>query len=194
MQDSHALLSSDILIELFSYLSAKDWSTVTRLSLNANRLSKSAPVFMLRSWQSDRRFSIPVHLHPLLEERRLMELFVILTLNPSPYFSAVDSSHRTLLDLSVDLHMYRFGEWLVSKGFKSNIDAETMFHCIRNHDIRGAAVLLRCGIPVDRFRSRDDGLNVLSCAVMYGSPALVDMFILRGCSYVLDPLASIWFL
>jgi ankyrin repeat protein len=182
MEASHALLTTDIIIELFSYVSATDWCNLVRACSDVYRLSKAAPKFVLNSWRSSRGFSIPLHLHSLLEERRLIQLFVILSLDPTPYLTAVDSAHRTLLDLAVDSQMYRFAEWLVGKGFKSNIDAETMFHCIRNHDIRGAAVLIKCGIPVDRFRSRDDGLNVLSCAVMYGSPALVDMFILRGCS------------
>ena len=121
-------------------------------------------------------------MHDLLHERRVLELYVILSEDPSKHISAIDDSHRSILDLAVELRMYRVAEWLVTRGFKSNIDAETMFHCIRNHDIRGATILLNCGIPVDRFRSRDDGLNVLTCSVMYGSPALVDMFILRGCS------------
>jgi hypothetical protein len=178
-------LSSDILLEVFSFVSGPDWLKLSLISVETARLAKTAPAFLLKSWNLARNPDIPTHLHEFLLKKRLLELFVILSHNPVPFFPAIDLSHRTLLDLSVDLRMYNFADWLVRRGFKSHIDAETMFNCIRNHDIRGASVLLSCGIPVDRFRSRDDGLNVLTCAVMYGSPALVDMFILRGCSYVI---------
>jgi ankyrin repeat protein len=176
------MLSYDELLELLTFVSARDWENLSRASREAHFICRSASQYILASWKGRRKFHIPKHLHDLIHERRLMELFIILTVDKDPFVPTVDSAHRTLLDFSVDSRMYRLADWLVSIGFKSNIDAETMFHCIRNHDIRGAAILLNCGIPVDRFRSRDDGLNLLTCSVMYGSPALVDMFISRGCS------------
>lgn len=176
--------SCDIFMELLCYVSARDWSTMNLLSRECHRITGDACSYMLKSWTANPEFCIPQLLHQFLNSRKYIELFVILSLDSHRYATILDESHRTLLDLSVDSHMYGFAEWLLGKGFKSNTDAETMFNCIRSHDIRGATVLLNCGIPVDRFRSRDDGLNVLTCSVMYGSPALVDMFILRGCSYV----------
>lgn len=163
---SSILDAADIFMEILCYVTARDWVNITLLSRDFNSVSRRSPTYSLRRWRANSAFTIPDIPHELVIDRKWVQLFVLLSVNTNPFLEKLDSCHRTLLDLSVDLKMYRLAEFLLSKGFISNIDAETMFHCIRNHDIRGATILLNCGIPVDRFRSRDDGLNVLTCSVM----------------------------
>ena len=176
------MLAGDVIVELLGFVDGRDWDSLSRCSKESYHLTHSAISYILNSWVSSQKLVIPQHLHELLHERRLFELYIYLSRDCSSHIGAVDGAHRTLLDLSVELRMYCFSELLVSLGFKSSIEAETMFHCIRNRDLRGSAILISCGIPIDRFRSRDDGLNVLTCAVMFGSAALVDLFLTNGVS------------
>ena len=176
------MLQTDAFIDVLIYVDAASWISLSRSCREFNALCMRSAEYVLVSWKSDWKYPFNLNLHEMLQDKRLYELYVILSRESTAYHPCVDESHKSLLDLAVDLRMYNMGEWLVCSGFKSFVDAETMFDCIRRHDIRGASILLSCGIPVDRFRSRDDGLNVLTCSVLYGTPALVDMFLLNGVS------------
>lgn len=121
-------------------------------------------------------------IHTMLESRRLFELYVLVENDPKPFYSVRDSSHSSLLDHAVSLHMYNMASYLVSRGFQPCVESETMFECIRAHDIKGASILLSSSLVIDRFRSRDNGYDVLTCAVEYGSSELVDLFLSKGVS------------
>jgi len=133
-------------------------------------------------WNSSRRFRTQSSLHDHLQAGELFIVYIYIENESKRFLHKLDEKHRSLLDLAVELRKYNFAEYLLSKGFQSSVDAETMFECIRNHDTRGATVLLSCGLPIDRFRSRDDGSNVLTCAVEYGTPQLVDLFLTHNVS------------
>ena len=176
------MLLTDALIDILTFADARSWNAISRTSRYANKACRKSTAYVLKAWKSNPHSPFPKRLHDLLGAHRLYELFVLITEESSTCHACVDERHRTLLDLAVELQLYNFAEWLVLKRFKSSTDAETMFECIRSHDLRGCSVLLSCGQPIDRFRSRDDGLNVLTCSVLYGSPELVDTFLSKGVS------------
>jgi ankyrin repeat protein len=175
------MFRTDAIVDILVYTDASSWSAISRASKQMSALCRGSPPYIVNAWGYRVYDHLP-NLHEYLHEKRFFEIFILVTTNPSSFLPIEDEHHRSLLDLCVEKQYYNFADWLVSKGFKSGVNAETMFVCIRKHDIRGASILLSCGIPVDRFRSRDDGLNVLTCSVLYGSAALVDMFLLHGVS------------
>lgn len=172
----------DVLIELLAYVNAADYGTLMRLSTRFQIGVLEARSLVFNSWYSFGNFVIPCSLHDMLHERRIYEVYVILSELEDYYREEADSSHRSLLDLAVHMRLFNFASWLVLKGFRSNVQGDTIFDCIRSSEIRGAEILIASGIPIDRFRSRDDGLNVLTCSVIHGSPAMVEMFIANGVS------------
>lgn len=168
--------------EVLAYIDAADYGSLARACKEMNRLMRVSKSFVLNVWTSSSNFMFPVSLHRMLHERRLYEIYMIISTSGAELRECSDDNNRSLLDLAVHIGLYNFARWLVNMGFKSDIHGEAMFDCIRAHDILGACLLLSCGIPVDRFRSRDDGLDLITCSVLHGTPAIVDMFIISGVS------------
>ena len=174
------LLYEDILIQVLPFTDGSDWSHLEQTSTVCHSICASSLHYIVSSWTSSGFGIVPPSLHSLLLQKELFKIYVYLADNPS--YEAVDENHRSLLDLAVELKYYHFARILISKGIKSCTESETMFECIRDHDVMGCEILLSCGLPIDRFRSRDDGLNVLTSSVLFGSSDLVDLFLSKGVS------------
>lgn len=172
----------DILVQVLTFVSGCDWCHIQQASRTCREITIGSTKFIATSWKASVKSIGQQSLHSLLEERELFTIFLYLTNEPSLDHQRVDEHHRSLLDLAVEMNLFHFARLLVSRGFKSCVDAETMFQCIQHRNLVGCEVLLSCGLPIDRFRSRDDGLNVLTCSVLYGSPELVELFLDHGVS------------
>ena len=120
--------------------------------------------------------------HELLKSGRLFELFVLLETNPSQFYTVYDEKHCSLLDAAVSLEKYNMAAYLVSRGFQPSVNSEVIYRCIRAHNMKGVSVLASSSLPIDRFRSRDDGIDVLTCAIHEGTSDMVELFLSKGVS------------
>ncbi len=175
-------LPDDVLSHLLTLVDSGDWFKLIQLSRSCYTLCRTSTNYIYKAWKPSLGGPGFSSLHSLAVSTELFKLYVIISEGESFPPDAVDERHRTLLDLCVEMRYYEFSKFLVSQGYKSCIDADTMFKCIREHDIQGASILLSCGVPVNRFRSREDGLDVLTCSVLFGNVALVKLFVSRGVS------------
>jgi ankyrin repeat protein len=183
-EDSRAcpILPSDILLQILPFVNEADWNHLSQACRSTNELCNSSMRYIYNTWKSSIGYSHPASLHAIAASRELLKLYILTRESDAEISSAVDDMHRSLLDLCVELKLYHFSRWLVSQGYKSSILSETMFNCIRAHDVVGASILLSCGIPIDRFRSRDDGMDVLTSSVLNGTVDLVRLFLENGVS------------
>ena len=175
-------ISMDVINLLVPFMDTRSYYNCCLGSQFLHSVLKGSLEYTYETWMAVGSFQSFGEIHTMLSSRRLFELYVLLQRDPVPYYARKNLSHSSLLDHAVTLRMYNMASYLVSRGFQPSVESETMFECIRAHDLQGASVLLSSSLAIDRFRSRDNGYDVLTCAIEYGSSDLVDLFLTKGVS------------
>lgn len=175
-------ISVDVLVHLAPLIDAKSYLNLSLVCKSVSTVIQSSLRFVQDTWCSNRAAGAPIDVYSLLATGNLFEFFVHMEADASQYHAKRNASHSSVLDHAVSLGKYNVASYLITKGFKPSVESEVMFDCIRKHDIRGASVLISSGMAVDRFRSRDDGYDILSCAVEQGSSEMVNLFLSSGVS------------
>jgi ankyrin repeat protein len=175
-------VSMDVITHLIPFIDTSTYRNLCLSSIQILPIVKSSLDYTYITWKTlDKKRSLD-NVHDLLNSGRLFELVVVLQKQPSKYLAKYDANHCSLLDAAVSLGRYNMASYLVSRAFQPCVDSEVMFKCIGAHDVLGVSVLASASLPIDRFRSRDDGRDVLTCAVQEGTSEMVELFLSKGVS------------
>ena len=175
-------LSMDVITHLVPFIDTASYMNMCLLCKPVHPIILSSIEYTYCTWMAVDVDRSLMQVHDLLKAGRLFELFVLFETNPVSFYTSYDDRHCSLLDAAVSLGKYNMAAYLVSRGFQPSVNSEVMYHCISAHDMKGVEVLASSSLPIDRFRSRDDGRDVLTCAVQEGTSDMVELFLLKGVS------------